>query len=832
MWKKTLFARIIICLYWTTVDTARILVVVPTPSISHQVVVRPFVQELVKRGHEVTLITTDPSYETGKAPANLTEIDVHDISYQHFEDILLHHKGNPSEVLSQVIKFLKRLGSTLDLQLQSPEVQDILKKPESHFDILILEACNRAALGLSQKFKAPVILWSSFGVTPGYYSYLGAPSHSLLFPTLTRQRLYNLTRWEKFVEIARDILIDYLLESIEDEDLKIIRKHFGEDTDLKKLYKNIKLLLINEHPIWAENRPLPPNIRYVGGIHKTPDEEMTNELKSYLDASKNGVIYMSLGSNVLPSLLPKEKLEIIIKVFAKLPYNILLKWDDENIANQPRNVKVQKWFPQSTLLKHPNIKLFITQGGLQSTDEAINAGVPLLAIPMLGDQWYNAEKYVRHKIGLQINFESLDENNFLNAITTIITNESYKQNMLRLRSLMREHPIQPVDLAVWWTEHIIKYGGDHLIPPSAYLHWTEYYEVELVLICLCGALLTLCLLFYVSKLIFKTFVRFLKLNVKIKTKFEYRKLDAIKEDTRILHKHFGKNADLNELHKRIKLFLINEHPIWAENRPVSQNILFIGGIHKTPDEEMTEKLKSYLDASKNGVIYMSLGSNVLPSLLPKEKQEIITKVFAKLPYDILLKWDDERIANQPKNVKVKKWFPQSTLLKHPNIKLFITQGGLQSTDEAINAGVPLLAIPMLADQWYNAEKYVRHKIGLQLNIEALNENDFQNAITTIIADKSYKQNMLRLRSLMREHPIQPVDLAVWWTEHIIKYGGDHLIPPSAYLHWTEYYEVELVLICLGVTLATFYILAYISKIAFKSLKRRLKSMFVLKSKVH
>lgn len=69
---------------------------------------------------------------------------------------------------------------------------------------------------------------------------------------------------------------------------------------------------------------------------------------------------------------------------------------------------------------------------------------------------------------------------------------------------------------------------------------------------------------------------------------------------------------------------------------------------------------------------------------------------------------------------------------HPKIKLFITQGGLQSTDEAITAGVPLIGIPMLGDQWYNVEKYVHHKIGMKLDMSSLQEDEFRDAINTVI----------------------------------------------------------------------------------------------------
>ena len=77
---------------------------------------------------------------------------------------------------------------------------------------------------------------------------------------------------------------------------------------------------------------------------------------------------------------------------------------------------------------------------------------------------------------------------------------------------------------------------------------------------------------------------------------------------------------------------------------------------------MFQDLASYLESSKNGVIYISFGTNVKPSLLPAEKLKIFKKVFSELPYDILWKWDSDKFSDCPKNVKFAKWLPQSDLL--------------------------------------------------------------------------------------------------------------------------------------------------------------------------
>ena len=69
-----------------------------------------------------------------------------------------------------------------------------------------------------------------------------------------------------------------------------------------------------------------------------------------MDSSIHGVIYVSFGTNVLPSLLPPEKIEMMASVFSKLPYNVLWKWDKDVLPGQSNNIKILKWFPQSDLL--------------------------------------------------------------------------------------------------------------------------------------------------------------------------------------------------------------------------------------------------------------------------------------------------------------------------------------------------------------------------------------------------------------------------------------------------------------------------------------------------
>ncbi|CAH2235967.1 jg24505 [Pararge aegeria aegeria] len=403
---------------------ARILVYVATPSISHQVVFRPLTQALAARGHEVYVITPNPVFSKEKTPANLTEIDVHNVSYQNWEELFVYHKGVKEDIVHEVILMFKIFALTVDAQLSTPGVQEILSKHKNFFDIIMLESCHRPLLGLVHKFDAPVILISSWGAVSAQYDALGAPVHPLLYPTAGMQKLYNLSLLEKGLEVLKSIILNYLVSSTEDFDLEIIRKHFGGDVPgFGILAKRIDMMFLNEHTIWADNRPVPPNIIYIGGIHKTQQKDLSWDLEKILNSSQNGVIYVSFGTNVKLSQLPTEKINLMAKVFAQLPYDILWKYDKDVLPTQTNNIKLSNWFPQADLLKHPNIKLFITQGGLQSTDEAIDAAVPLIGIPLSGDQWYNVQKYVRHGIGSQLDMTTLTEKEFKETIERVIQNK-------------------------------------------------------------------------------------------------------------------------------------------------------------------------------------------------------------------------------------------------------------------------------------------------------------------------------------------------------------------------------------------------------------------------
>lgn len=139
------------------------------------------------------------------------------------------------------------------------------------------------------------------------------------------------------------------------------------------------------------------------------------------------------------------------------------------------------------------------------------------------------------------------------------------------------------------------------------------------------------------------------------------------------------------------------------------------------------------------------------SLISDELKATIIETLGELPYDVLWKYEDE-LKGLPKNIKISKWIPQQDVfskkqfwcqnnvnniilfIEHPKIKLFITQCGLQSIEEAISNHIPLLGMPFFGDQSKNAQVVLEKGLGLVVDNSVLTKEEFKSKILETIKD--------------------------------------------------------------------------------------------------
>ncbi|MBA0625197.1 hypothetical protein Godav_010425 [Gossypium davidsonii] len=144
------------------------------------------------------------------------------------------------------------------------------------------------------------------------------------------------------------------------------------------------------------------------------------ECLKWLDSQEpNSVIYACLGS-ISTIKFPELKelglgLEASDKPFIwvlrgkNATSNQVEKWIKEDgfeERTKGRGLIIVGWAPQVLILSHSAIGGFLTHCGWNSTIEGISAGVPLITLPLLGDQFCNQKLVVQIlKIGVNLGIE-------------------------------------------------------------------------------------------------------------------------------------------------------------------------------------------------------------------------------------------------------------------------------------------------------------------------------------------------------------------------------------------------------------------------------------------
>ena len=97
----------------------------------------------------------------------------------------------------------------------------------------------------------------------------------------------------------------------------------------------------------------------------------------------------------------------------------------------------------------------------------------------------------------------------------------------------------------------------------------------------------------------------------------------------------------------------------------------------------------------------------------------------------------------PENILIRPRVPQLEILKRAD--LFITHCGMNSTSEAIKYAVPMIAIPIEADQPMVARRVCDElSLGIRLNSLTITVDEISNAIDQMLSDEKYKKNIQKL----------------------------------------------------------------------------------------
>jgi len=283
----------------------------------------------------------------------------------------------------------------------------------------------------------------------------------------------------------------------------------------------------------------------------------------------------------------------------------------------------------------------------------------------------------------------------------------------------------------------------------------------------------------------------------------------------VVREFFGEDMPpIAELVKNTSLIMVNRHVSINPARPVNPNVINVGGLHlkdARPDRHgagLAPDLRAWMDGAEHGVIFFTLGSLVRSSSLPKDTIDGLLQAFGQLPQRVLWKYETDDIKDRlPPNVRIASWMPQMDILAHHKTILFITHGGLMGTTEAMYLGVPLLGIPLFADQMPNVELYRSLGIAERLDHTELTKDNVLASIRKLTATDEYRVRAKQVAARYSDRPFTAAEEAVWWTEYVIRHrGAPHLRPLGADLPLYQYLLLDVVAVVLGAVIAVLLVL--------------------------
>uniref|UniRef100_A0A336M1J6 UDP-glucuronosyltransferase n=1 Tax=Culicoides sonorensis TaxID=179676 RepID=A0A336M1J6_CULSO len=254
-----------------------------------------------------------------------------------------------------------------------------------------------------------------------------------------------------------------------------------------------------------------------------------------------------------------------------------------------------------------------------------------------------------------------------------------------------------------------------------------------------------------------------------------------------------KKPDFYTLRKSaISLVLLNSHSSLGGTKPLMTNMIEVGGMHvELKTKPLPKDMQDFIDSAEHGVIYFCLGSNVRPQYMHPEKKQAIINVFNQMKEKVIWKFDDETLQVDKNKIYIAKWMPQNDILANPKVKVFITHGGLLGTTEAIVHGVPLVGIPIMADQKMNMAKAELTGYGLTLFYSNLTETSFMWALDEVINNPKYRNTVKEISARFRDRPQDPLETAKYWVEYVIRNkGAYYLQSPALKLNTIERYNLD------------------------------------------
>jgi UDP:flavonoid glycosyltransferase YjiC (YdhE family) len=169
------------------------------------------------------------------------------------------------------------------------------------------------------------------------------------------------------------------------------------------------------------------------------------------------------------------------------------------------------------------------------------------------------------------------------------------------------------------------------------------------------------------------------------------------------------------------------------------------------EEDDPRPLPDWWENTSWPLVYLTFGS-VAPTMdwFPGLYRDALDAL-AMLPVRVLVTIGRDRdprdLGPVAPNVHIARWVPQADVM--PHVAAMICHGGSGTVTAGLAAGVPMVVVPLFADQPHNARRVADLGAGIALDAAATGLTD---AVRRLLVDPSYRESAQRIAAATSELP--------------------------------------------------------------------------------
>ncbi|KAM9858602.1 UDP-glucuronosyltransferase 3A1-like [Aulostomus maculatus] len=464
---------------------------------SHYLLLDEIAHNFQQRGHEVRMllqlgnpVITGLSY-TGRAESYQTSAwSLGEDYIKKYNDWFLEQQAQfllGRDNFNNFLNFMGHLSYQCDKLLGDNDIITFLRR--ERYDIAILDAFNPCSFILAHKIGVHYIAFYP-GALNGPLS-IAVPTSISYVPVCSSQLSDHMDLWDRAKNLLYSLLAPIGQQLVWSMFREVAERHLDSGSPpggLDELHQRADLWAFNTDFSLEFPQPLMPYSVLVGGLLNKPAKPLDQDLDLWISSfGEAGFIVVTLGSMV-SSVSVDRLLEELVDGLSMLSQGVIWRYDPTRWPlhlDKPSNLRLVDWLPLNDLLGHKKARLFITHGGQNSLLQAVYHAVPILGIPLFGDQFDNVVRAEAKDLGLTIRPTQITRELLCSTIQTLIQDTRFKSSALSLSRIHKSHPVPPALRLIQWVEHILHSGGgSHLRPVSMTQPWYQKYLLDLLLLLL------------------------------------------------------------------------------------------------------------------------------------------------------------------------------------------------------------------------------------------------------------------------------------------------------------------------------------------------------------